>query len=195
MNTPTLETNRLILRQFTESDIDALFHIYSDVETNRFLPRFPMKTLEEAASYLYNSYLPDYAAPAGYRYAICLKEDNIPIGYVNLGVDESHDLGYGLLSKYWHQGIVREACEAIVCRAKLDGIPYITATHDVLNSRSGNVMRAIGMSYKYSYNELWQPKNYPVTFRMYQLNLDGCDERLYQVYWDRFPDHFIETII
>lgn len=29
------------------------------------------------------------------------------------------------------------------------------------------------MSYQYSYEELWQPKNFPVTFRMYQLNLSA----------------------
>ena len=29
-NTPTLETKRLILRKFTENDIEALFNIYRD---------------------------------------------------------------------------------------------------------------------------------------------------------------------
>lgn len=46
------------------------------------------------------------------------------------------------------------------------------------------------MQYKYSYKELWQPKNYEVTFRMYQLNFDGID-RTYMEYWDKYP-HFIE---
>lgn len=27
--------------------------------------------------------------------------------------------------------------------------------------------------YCYSYKQQWQPKNFPVTFRMYQLNFDG----------------------
>ena len=64
------------------------------------------------------------------------------------------------------------------------GIPYITATHDVNNPRSGNVMQAIGMTYRYSYEELWQPKNVLVTFRMYQLNLDGNEDRVYRKYMD-----------
>ena len=46
------------------------------------------------------------------------------------------------------------------------------------------------MQYKYSYKELWQPKNYEVTFRMCQLNFDGID-RTYMEYWDKYP-HFIE---
>lgn len=41
-------------------------------------------------------------------------------------------------------------------------------------------MQAIGMKYRYSYNELWQPKNKWVTFRMYQLNLDGQENRIYK---------------
>lgn len=52
-------------------------------------------------------------------------------------------------------------------------------------------MQAIGMKYRYSYKELWQPKNFMVTFRMYQLNLDGREDRVYRKYWERYP-HFIE---
>ena len=38
-------------------------------------------------------------------------------------------------------------------------------------------MRKLGMTYRYSYEELWQPKNFPVIFRMYQLNLNGLSRR------------------
>lgn len=37
------ETERLILRQFTEEDADALFVILSDEEVNTFLPMFPLR--------------------------------------------------------------------------------------------------------------------------------------------------------
>ena len=36
MNTPTLETERLILRKFTENDLKVMYLIYSDEEVNRF---------------------------------------------------------------------------------------------------------------------------------------------------------------
>lgn len=45
-NTPQLETERLILRKFTEADIDALFDIYRDEEVNTYLPWFPLKSRE-----------------------------------------------------------------------------------------------------------------------------------------------------
>lgn len=38
MNTPALETERLILRKFTENDIEALFFILKDEDVNKFLP-------------------------------------------------------------------------------------------------------------------------------------------------------------
>ena len=50
------------------------------------------------------------------------------------------------------------------------------------------------MKYCYSYVEQWQPKNFLVTFRMYQLNFNGIDNFVYKKYWDMFGNHFIENI-
>ena len=49
MNTPELKTERLILRKFTDRDINALFLILKDEEVNTFLPWFPVKNIEELA--------------------------------------------------------------------------------------------------------------------------------------------------
>ena len=191
-NTPVLETQRLILRKFTENDIKALFDIYKDEEVNLYLPWFPLKSLKEAETFFYEKYIKEYKKDIGYRYAICLKTDNLPIGYVNVSMDNSHDLGYGLRKEFWHNGIVTEACKAVIGQLKKDGLLYVTATHDVKNTRSGGVMKQLGMSYKYSYKEQWQPKDILVTFRMYQLNFDGQDDRVYKKYWDNYEVHFIE---
>ena len=192
MNTPTLETKRLILRKFTENDIEALFLILKDKKVNTFLPWYPMKNLEQAKKFYEERYTFTYLKPQGYAYAICLKSDNFPIGYIKVDMEEPHDFGYGLRKEFWHQGIVSEAAKAVVEQVKKDGLPYITATHDVNNPRSGNVMKKVGMKYCYSYEELWQPKGFFVTFRMYQLNFDGQDDRVYKKYWDNYEVHFIE---
>lgn len=47
---PVLETPRLVLRLFGKEDAAAVFAIYSDEETNTFLPWFPAKTAEDAAA-------------------------------------------------------------------------------------------------------------------------------------------------
>ena len=194
MNTPTLETKRLILRKFTEKDIEALFLILKDKEVNTFLPWYPMKNLEQAKKFYEERYTFTYLKPQGYAYAICLKSDNFPIGYIKVDMEEPHDFGYGLRKEFWHQGIVSEAAKAVVEQVKKDGLPYITATHDVNNPRSGNVMKKVGMKYCYSYEELWQPKGFFVTFRMYQLNFDGHDDFVYKKYWDMYENHFVEKI-
>ena len=194
MNTPTLETKRLILRKFTENDIEALFLILKDKEVNTFLPWYPMKNLEQAKKFYEERYTFTYLKPQGYAYAICLKSDNFPIGYIKVDMEEPHDFGYGLRKEFWHQGIVSEAAKAVVEQVKKDGLPYITATHDVNNPRSGNVMKKVGMKYCYSYEELWQPKGFFVTFKMYQLNFDGHDDFVYKKYWDMYENHFVEKI-
>lgn len=194
MNTPLLETERLILRKFTQQDIEALFLILSDEEVNTFLPWFPAKNLEDARRFFEERFAAEYAKPQAYAYAICFKQDNDPIGYIKVDMDESHDFGYAIRKEFWHKGIVTEASKALVEQVKKDGLPYITATHDINNPRSGGVMRQIGMKYCYSYEEQWQPKNFPVIFRLYQLNFDGHVERVYKKYWDTYENHFIETI-
>lgn len=192
-NTPALETERLILRRFNKDDMEAMFAIYKDEDVNTYLPWFPLKSLEEAKLFFEEKYLESYRNPSGYKYAVCLKSDNVPIGYVHVSMEDSHDLGYGLRKEFWHKGITREAGKAVVEQLKNDGFLYITATHDVKNPRSGQVMKQLGMSYQYSYEEQWQPKDILVTFRMYQLNFDGENERIYKKYWNNSKVHFIES--
>lgn len=162
---------------------------------NIFLPLFTLESKEEAKQYLNDAYLKNYKNIIGFHYAVCLRQDNIPIGYVNVADNESYDLGYGLKTEYWNKGIITEASNAIIQKIKTTSIRYITATHDINNPASGMVMKKIGMTYRYSYQEQWQPKNLLVTFRMYQLNLDEHKSRTYMKYWDTSPIHFIEKNI
>lgn len=192
MNTPTLETGRLILRKFTENDLEAMYKIYSDKEVNRFLPWFPVKSLEDTKLFYQERFANMYTRECGYDYAICLREDNYPVGYINVSTSAAHDLGYGLRKEFWHRGIVTEAGRVVIEQLRMDNMPYVTATHDINNPRSGEVMERLGMKYKYSYEEQWQPKNILVTFRMYQLNLDGNESRVYKEYWDNSAVHFVE---
>lgn len=193
MNTPLLTTERLILRRFAQEDMPALFLLLSDEEVNRFLPWYPVKSLEETRAFYEKRFATAYARPQGYAYAVCLRKDNRPVGYVCVDAEEPHDLGYALCRALWRQGIATEAARAVAARAKEDGLPYLTATHDRNNPGSGCVMQKIGMKYCYSYQELWQPKNFPVIFRMYQLNFACADDFVHRKYWDMYDRHFVET--
>lgn len=194
MKTPALETERLILRRFTEDDLEALFLILKDEEVNRFLPWLPMKSLDETKAFYNERYALKYLQPQSSAYAICLKEDNIPIGYIGVDGEEPYELGYGLRNEFWHQGIVSEATKTVLEQVKKDGLPYITATHDIKNPHSGGVMRKIGMKYQYSYEEQVQPKNELVIFRLYQLNFTAGNDFVYRRYWDKYEKHFVEAL-
>lgn len=185
-----LDTPRLILRAFREEDIPALFAIYSDEKTNVFLPWFPLKTMEEARSLFYTKYVDS----SDMQFAVCFKKDGVPIGYVHISADDGHDLGCALRSEFWRRGIASEACAAAIAQARAAGIPYLTATHDINNPRSGAVMRRCGLQYQYTYMEQWQPKNFPVSFRMYQLNLHCAPDFVYRKYWDQAEKRWIEPL-
>lgn len=190
MNTPLILTKRLILRKFNELDLLEIYKIYSDEDINIFLPWFPIKNMKEANELYYNFYLANYEKKEAYLYAICLK-DNKAIGYLHLSIEDSHDLGYALLKEYQGNGYVLEGALALIEILKKEGFKYITATHDILNYKSGRVMQKLGMQYMYTYQELWQPKNKIVYFRLYQLNIDKVD-RVYEKYLKESPQSFYE---
>ncbi len=194
INTPRIETERLRLRPFSRQDIEAIFFIFRDEKVNTYLPWFPLKNIEEAVDFFEERYAKAYEQPQAYKYAVCLKTDDLPIGYVNVNMADSHDFGYGLRKEFWHKGIITEAGQAVIWQLAKDGIPYVTATHDVNNVRSGQVMKRLGMTYQYSYEEQWQPKDFPVIFRMYQLNLNGDKDFVYRKYWEVSKVHFVEDV-
>lgn len=176
-NSPEIQSERLILRKFTETDLPALYLIFQDKDVNQFLPWYPLDSPEQARSFFEQRYASQYVQNQSYAYAICLKEDNVPIGYIELSMKEPYELGYGLKKEFWHQKIITEAALALIQQLKADHFPYFIATHDVRNPRSGGVMQQIGMKYQYSYEEIVQPKNQRILFRLYLLNLDGHHDR------------------
>lgn len=191
-NTPELTTERLLLRKFHESDAQSYLSFFCDPAVAEYFPMYPLKTLEEAMEHMRENYLNHYREPEGYHYAVCLKQDQIPIGFIDINDNGSYEIGYGLHQNFWHRGIITEGCRAVLKRMRLDGITFVTSTHDVKNPRSGNVMKKLGMTYRYTFQDFWETKNRLCTFRMYQLNFNQQDEYIYWKYWERYPMHFIE---
>ncbi len=193
MNTPIIKAKRLILRKFDEADLNDAFEIFKDEEVNKYLPWFKVNDLKETKWFLEKHYFSKYKDELGFNYAIALKENNKVIGYININLDEEvNDVGYGLNKKYWNNGYIHEALIAIIDLAKNSNLRYLTATHDIHNFRSGNVLKKANFVYKYSYNEMREPKHFLVTFRMYQLNLNIDSDYIYRKYWNKYEDHFIE---
>ena len=192
-NSPRLITPRLVLRRFAPEDLPAMLAIWGDREVNTFLPWFPVNTLEEARAFYEERYAAQYRKGASYQYAICRREEDIPIGYIQLGLEEGHDLGYGLRRECQGEGFATEAGVALLRRARADGLDYVTATHDVNNPKSGAVMRRLGLTYRYSYKEQWMPKDIPVVFRLYQKNFTRAADWTYPRYREIYPS-FVEAL-
>lgn len=188
-----LITDRLILRPFEEADLSCIELIFGNEEINRFLPWFPVRNEGEALRFFEKHFAADYRQGNPHHYLVLLRETGMPVGYVNVSGDESHEIGWGLLPQWQHQGLATEAAQAVARRLRTLGIPFLTATHDVSNPASGQVMKRLGMRYLYSYKEQWMPKNIPVTFRLYILDLDGNTGRSFEKYRRMHPA-FLEDL-
>ncbi len=111
---PILETERLLLRELTPDDFDAMFEIFGDAETMLYYPRpYDRAMLEAALQRQFKSY-----ADNGYGlWAMILKGENKFIGDCGLlhqeveGVLEL-EVGYHVNRQYWGQGFAPEAARA-----------------------------------------------------------------------------------
>lgn len=197
-NSPKIETERFILRKFTDLDIQDLHVILSDEVVNTYLPWFVSQNVEDTKKFLEERIYKEYHTGVSYFYAIESKKTGHVVGYVDVGgIDlkrKCGELGYGIHKDYWGQGIATEVGMAVIEQLKADGFHFIIATHDKNNLGSGRVMQKCGMTYKYSYEEKWQPKDFKVTFRLYQMNFDGNNERVFDKYWNMYPTHYIEEL-
>ena len=82
-NTPRLETERLVLRRFTPGGCGAaVFPLMRDREVNTFLPWFPAGDRGGRRRISGGHYLDYYRRPSGCRFAVCLRENDRPIGYL-----------------------------------------------------------------------------------------------------------------
>ncbi|MBM7644071.1 RimJ/RimL family protein N-acetyltransferase [Scopulibacillus daqui] len=124
-NTPTIETDRFILRKFSDNDLQDMYEIYHDEEVNKYLPWFPFQSIEETKEYLYNNIYKEYEQEIAYRYAIEEKASHKVIGYIGVsGINKekgSAELGYGLIKSRWGKGIATEAGKALLERLKQNG--------------------------------------------------------------------------
>ena len=73
-------TKRLLLRKLHKEDRGFFYKLLRDQKVNRFLPWFPVKSMEETEQFLKEKYLAVYENGQGYAYVICLKESGMPVG-------------------------------------------------------------------------------------------------------------------
>ena len=114
---PTLTTDRLVLRQMTHDDADAIMALFSAPEVLEFLNQSPTDTREKALELIgwLNSLFDKHESV---QWAITLREDDQLIGTCgNYGWDRDDrhvDIGYHVLPLHWNQGYATEAAHAVI---------------------------------------------------------------------------------
>lgn len=148
-----LETERLILRQFTENDVDNLVELDSDPEVMRYLnggAATPRELVEQQILPRFLSYYERYEDFG--VWAAIEKVSGAFIGWFSLRPhDESRpnemELGYRLRRAAWGQSYATEGALALI-RKGFDelGVERVTANTYEHNSASRRVMEKAGMT-------------------------------------------------
>ena len=114
---PVLITQRLTLRQLSESDQHEIWALRSDVQINKYLGRKPTKTLEEATTFI-NQVNDNINNGDSIYWGIANTGHTAIIGAICLfnfsDEDKKCEIGYELLTQHQGQGIMTEAAEKVI---------------------------------------------------------------------------------
>jgi ribosomal-protein-alanine N-acetyltransferase len=157
LGTKKIETPRLILRQFQIDDLDSMYlNCYHDEEVWKWTNYQKVESKDDVlikAKQFTKAWL-SYSNLNRYSWAIEIKNinDGKAVGRVfGSQVDlekETLVLSYELGRRYWNQGYMTEAVNAVL-RFLLDEVETkkISAWHVLNNMASGRVMQKCGMEY------------------------------------------------
>ncbi len=102
---PTLETERLTLREITQDDADGIFKNFSDPEVSKWFFEQPLTQMEQALEFI-GAFRSEFEQGEGLTWAVVLKGDGLFVGTCGYGSvevggrgDMGFDLAIGLLKK------------------------------------------------------------------------------------------------
>ena len=173
--TKMLQTERLTLRRFVESDAEAMFQNWaSSAENLTYVSWDPHPDVEVTRNSIRN-WVASYTNPNYYKWAICLKENpEQVIGDISIvamdEIDSSCEVGYILGKNYWGRGMMTEAMTAVLdfCFTQA-GFQKVRARYASLNPASGRVMEKAGMSYLKTITNGVERKDYVADLIYYQI--------------------------
>lgn len=135
-----LITERLVLRQFRESDYDDLFEFLSQLKDDEF-EGYPGITYENGREHL------KYRVGSEEFYAIELKESGKVIGNIYCGNRdyEAKEVGYIVNKNYQRMGYGSEALRAVIENAVAEGVHRVYAECDPRNTCSWKLLEKVGL--------------------------------------------------
>lgn len=157
-----LETERLVLRRFTEADADDLFDLDGDPEVMRFLTGGRPTPRDEIRDETLPRFLDYYERFAGFgHWAAVEKPTGEFLGWFALHPTESGDpdeveLGYRLRRSAWGKGYATEGSRALVRKGFADlGARRVVAETMAVNTASRRVMEKAGLTYGRTFHREW----------------------------------------
>ena len=146
-----LETSRLILRPFKESDVEAAHGWFSDPEVFRFYTYGPYCLLEETANRI-DEYRRQFAKHGFGTWIVIHKATGIPIGDAGLKLEEDTGevhVGYKIARSYWGQGLATEAAQEWVTHGFDNlGLTRIAAFIHPQNAASIRIVQKLRFSFR-----------------------------------------------
>lgn len=149
-----LETDRLILRKWTEADAASLFEYAKDPDVGPIAGWQPHKSVEESLDVIRNVLNGEEC------YAICEKGKNKAIGAIELILkghsgrlkrDDECELGYWLGKPFWGRGYMPEAARELIRRGFEDiGMNTIWCGYYEGNQKSKRVQEKVGFVYHHT---------------------------------------------
>ena len=147
-----IETERLILRPWLETDLNDFYEYASVDGVGQMAGWLPHKNITESHEVL-SLFINEKKT-----FALELKENGKVIGSLGLEIREEaldipqswkgREIGYAIGKDYWGQGLVPEAVKAVInyCFRELQ-FDWLTCGHFVKNNRSRRVVEKCGFEY------------------------------------------------
>ena len=146
-----LETERLLLRQFSITDTTFIIELVNSPGWLAFIGDRNIKTEKEAVEYLRNGPLKSYEVNGFGLSLVEMKNDMTPIGMCGIlkrDSLENPDIGFAFLPEYMGRGFAFEIANATMTYAKnILKLPVILAITVPGNKRSIKLLEKIGLKF------------------------------------------------
>ncbi|HEX6346957.1 GNAT family N-acetyltransferase [Umezawaea sp.] len=159
--TVLLETDRLVLRRFTESDVDNLVRLDGDPEVMRFITGGRPTSRADVERDHLPAYLDHHERFEGFGFFAVEDGTGGFLGWVHFrGRPDDPpgqvELGYRLVRSAWGRGYATEASKALVDKGFAElGVQRVYAETMVVNTGSRRVMEKCGLERVRIFHQDW----------------------------------------
>jgi len=145
------QTERLLLRQFSEDDAPFVLTLLNEPSFLRYIGDKKIRTLADAQQYILNGPVASYERHGFGLLLVELKESHTPIGMCGLLKREElpdPDIGFAFLPAFWNKGFAFEAATAVLkdARERLE-LERILAITSLDNEASIMLLERLGFKF------------------------------------------------